>query len=87
MLQLEYIPFGKAGSPAGPWLNLRLGVQYTLFSRLNGGDTNYDGFGHSAQRQQRLVRLRLDRHLRRQPRDADARQGSLAPDLPGQLKP
>ncbi|HEY8051865.1 MAG TPA: hypothetical protein VIE42_03565 [Steroidobacteraceae bacterium] len=48
VLQLEYIPFGKAGSPAGPWLNLRLGVQYTLFSRLNGGDTNYDGFGHSA---------------------------------------
>ncbi|HET9329143.1 MAG TPA: hypothetical protein VFO23_01335, partial [Steroidobacteraceae bacterium] len=46
--QLEYVPFGKAASPARPWLNLRLGVQYTDFLRLNGGDSNYDGFGHSA---------------------------------------
>jgi len=46
--QLEYVPFGKATSPPRPWLNLRLGVQYTDFLRLNGGDSNYDGFGHSA---------------------------------------
>jgi len=46
--QLECVPFGKAKSLAAPWLNLRVGVQYTDFLRLNGGDSNYDGFGHSA---------------------------------------
>lgn len=48
VLQLEYIPFGKPGSYASPWLNLRVGLQYTGFLRLNGGTDNYDGFGHSA---------------------------------------
>ena len=48
MFQLECVPFGKANSLARPWLNLRVGVQYTDFLRLNGGDSDYDGFGHSA---------------------------------------
>ena len=48
MFQLECVPFGKADSLAHPWLNLRVGVQYSDFLRLNGGDSNYDGFGHSA---------------------------------------
>jgi hypothetical protein len=48
MLQLECIPFGKAGSFASPWVNMRLGVQYTGYTQLNGGNSNYDGFGHSA---------------------------------------
>jgi hypothetical protein len=48
-LQVEYVPFGKAGSYGRPFLNLRVGVQYTGYWRLNGGNTNYDGFGHSAQ--------------------------------------
>lgn len=48
-LQLECIPFGKATSFAHPWLNLRIGLQYTGYTRFNGGSTNYDGFGHSAQ--------------------------------------
>jgi hypothetical protein len=48
MVQLEYIPFGKAGSFASPWINLRLGVRYTGFLRFNGGSSNYDGFGRSA---------------------------------------
>lgn len=48
IMQLEYIPFGKAGSFASPWLNLRVGVQFTGYMRLNGGNSNYDGFGHSA---------------------------------------
>jgi hypothetical protein len=29
-------------------MNLRLGVQYTMYDKFNGGDHNYDGFGRSA---------------------------------------
>ncbi len=31
-----------------PWLNTRLGLQYTAFTRFNGASRNYDGFGRSA---------------------------------------
>jgi len=48
ILMLEYVPFGKLESLARPWLNVRLGLQYTGYTRFNGGDTNYDGFGRSA---------------------------------------
>jgi hypothetical protein len=48
ILQAEYIPFGKLRSYGRPWLNLRVGVQYTAYTRFNGGDSNYDGFGRSA---------------------------------------
>ena len=48
ILQLEYVPFGKLNSPLRPWLNLRLGLQYTGYSKFNGGSSNYDGAGRSA---------------------------------------
>jgi hypothetical protein len=48
ILQLEYVPFGKANSLARPWLNIRLGIQYTGYQQFNGGSKNYDGFGRSA---------------------------------------
>jgi hypothetical protein len=48
MLQLECVPFGKVDSLARPFLNMRVGLQYTLYTRFNGGDSNYDGAGHSA---------------------------------------
>jgi len=47
-LQLEWVPFGKFGAFASPFVNLRLGLQYTGYTRFNGGSTNYDGFGRSA---------------------------------------
>lgn len=31
-----------------PWLNVKLSLQYTHYSRFNGGSTNYDGFGRNA---------------------------------------
>ncbi len=31
-----------------PWVNLRLGLQYTGYLKFNGGTTNYDGFGRNA---------------------------------------
>ena len=45
---LEYVPFGKLDSFAAPWLNLRVGLQYTAYQRFNGAGANYDGFGRSA---------------------------------------
>lgn len=48
LLQFEYVPFGKLHAFAGPWVNLRLGVQYTGYLRFNGGNSNYDGSGRSA---------------------------------------
>lgn len=31
-----------------PWQNTRLGLQYTLYDKFNGGKTGYDGFGRRA---------------------------------------
>ena len=31
-----------------PWLNVKLSLQYTHYSKFNGGSTNYDGFGRNA---------------------------------------
>ncbi len=45
---LEYIPFGKLDSFGSPWLNVRVGLQYTAYQRFNGAGNNYDGFGRSA---------------------------------------
>jgi hypothetical protein len=47
-VQLEYVPFGKMTSWGGPWVNLRLGVQFTGYLEFNGGTTDYDGSGRSA---------------------------------------
>jgi hypothetical protein len=46
--QLEWVPFGKAGSALSPWVNLRLALQYTGYWRFNGSSSNYDGFGRNA---------------------------------------
>ncbi|HEX9208164.1 MAG TPA: hypothetical protein VF851_08005 [Steroidobacteraceae bacterium] len=48
VLQADWIPWGKLDSPHQPWMNLRLGLQYTAYDKFNGGDQNYDGFGRSA---------------------------------------
>ena len=48
ILQLEYVPFGKMGSWAQPWVNVRVGLQYTGYLKFNGGTSNYDGFGRTA---------------------------------------
>ncbi|MFM2286894.1 MAG: hypothetical protein RL684_37 [Pseudomonadota bacterium] len=48
VLQAEYVPYGKLDSYARPWLNLRLGLQYTGYTKFNGGSSNYDGLGRNA---------------------------------------
>jgi hypothetical protein len=48
VLEVDWVPWGKLTSKAQPWMNLRVGVQYTGYDKFNGGDRNYDGFGRSA---------------------------------------
>lgn len=42
------MPFGKDDSWGRPLANLKLGIQYTIYTRFNGGTNNYDGFGNDA---------------------------------------
>ena len=48
MVQLDGTPFGGAGSPLGPRFNVRVGVQYTMYSRFNGAGSNFDSAGANA---------------------------------------
>jgi len=48
ILMLEWVPFGKKDSWARPWVNMRFGIQYTGYTRFDGGTSNYDGSGRSA---------------------------------------
>ena len=47
-VQLDWTPFGKEDSWGAPWANVRLGAQYTHFSKYNGASNNYDGTGRNA---------------------------------------
>jgi hypothetical protein len=42
------VPFGKDDSWGSPLANLKLGIQYTIYTMFNGGTKNYDGFGDNA---------------------------------------
>lgn len=48
IVEADWIPFGKPDSWAAPFANLKVGLQYTLYTRFNGGTRNYDGFGRDA---------------------------------------
>lgn len=48
VFQLDGTPFGAAGSPLGPRFNLRMGVQWFLYTEFNGASSNYDGLGANA---------------------------------------
>jgi hypothetical protein len=48
LFQLDGTPFGRSGSPLGPRFNMRVGVQYTIYSRFNGASRNFDGTGRNA---------------------------------------
>lgn len=48
MVEADWVPFGKSDSIAAPWVNLKVGIQAIAYTRFNGGTTNYDGFGRSA---------------------------------------
>jgi hypothetical protein len=40
--------WGTAEIDFVPWLNVKLGLQYTVFMRFDGASTNYDGAGRNA---------------------------------------
>ena len=48
LAQLDYTPWGAGNGPLGPLVNLRVGVQYTVYGQFNGARHNYDGSGASA---------------------------------------
>jgi hypothetical protein len=48
IFEADWVPFGKSDSWGAPWVNLKVGAQYTLYTQFNGGSTNYDGFGRNA---------------------------------------
>jgi hypothetical protein len=48
IFEADWVPFGKADSWGAPWVNLKLGLQYTLYTQFNGAASNYDGFGRNA---------------------------------------
>jgi len=48
IVQADYTPFGKEESWGAPFANVRLALQYIVYSTFNGASHNYDGFGRNA---------------------------------------
>lgn len=48
VLQLDWTPTGKESFQGPAWLNFRLALQYTAFSKFEGSTQNYDGNGAKA---------------------------------------
>jgi hypothetical protein len=48
MVQLDFTPFGAEPSSLGLRFNVRVGVQYKIFTKFDGATSNYDGLGHNA---------------------------------------
>ncbi len=48
IIEGDWVPFGKDDSVWAPFMNLKLGVQYTAYTQFNGGTSNYDGAGGNA---------------------------------------
>jgi len=47
-LQGDWTPWGKESSWGAPWANVRLGLQYTWYTKFLGDKTDYDGSGRNA---------------------------------------
>lgn len=48
LVELDWNPFGKADSWAAPFVNMRLGLQYTWYKKFAGLVHNIDGAGRNA---------------------------------------
>ena len=48
MFQIDGTPFGTDPSFLGPRFNVRVGIQYTAYTRFDGAKYNYDGMGRNA---------------------------------------
>lgn len=47
-IEADWVPFGQEKSLWRPWANVKLGLQYTLYTEFNGASSNYDGAGSNA---------------------------------------
>jgi hypothetical protein len=48
IFEADWVPFGKPDSWLRPFVNWKIGLQYTMYTQFNGSGRNYDGFGRSA---------------------------------------
>lgn len=48
IFELAYLPFSHGGPSYWPWLNFRVGLQYTRWNKFDGATTNIDGMGRNA---------------------------------------
>lgn len=48
VFEIAYLPFSHGGPGFWPWLNFRIGLQYTRWTKFDGSTTNIDGMGRSA---------------------------------------
>jgi hypothetical protein len=46
--EIAYLPFSYGGPAFWPWLNMRIGLQYTLWNKFDGATTNINGAGRNA---------------------------------------
>jgi len=46
--RLACLPFSNGGPSFGPWLNFRIGLQYTHWNKFDGATTNINGIGRNA---------------------------------------
>lgn len=46
--EIAYLPFMHGGPKFWPWLNARIGLQYTMYDKFNGAGNNFDGMGRNA---------------------------------------
>jgi len=46
--ELDYYPFSRGGPSFWTTLNFKFGLQYTAYTRFDGGASNYDGLGRRA---------------------------------------
>jgi hypothetical protein len=46
--EIAYLPFMHGGPEFWPWLNARIGLQYTRYDRFDGAASNFDGMGRNA---------------------------------------
>lgn len=42
IVDLAYLPFSKGGPSQWPWLNMRIGLNYTHYFKINGAAKNFD---------------------------------------------
>ena len=42
VIDLGYSPWSRGGPSFWPWLNTRIGVNFTHYDKINGATTNYD---------------------------------------------